>query len=171
MEKKIYNLKKSSLGKVTFSDGTSFCLIQGKGDNGQTFRDVLIVRSAEEAIKKFPQWSSEVVYSNIADKLGTHNKIIDWLIENWMENGIISFKNEMYENFGFDEFKNMDPITFIKSEPEMVALTLVHIAARYTNGYLKMPINDIEISLRFIKNVLTINFWEEGNPKTEIPQM
>ncbi|WP_339020141.1 hypothetical protein [Spiroplasma endosymbiont of Atherix ibis] len=170
MEKKIYNLKKSSLGKVSFLDGTTFCMIQGTANKDQVFKELIIYKTVEEAIKKFPQWWSDVIYSNINDKLAIDNKIIDWLMQEWQK-GIISLKNEMYENYALEEFKNMSPIEFIKSEPEMIALTLVHIAVKYTNGFLSVPINNIEISIRFVENILTINFWEEGNPKTEKPQM
>ncbi|AUB31542.1 hypothetical protein [Spiroplasma floricola] len=170
MENKVYNLKKSSLGKVSFLEGTSFCMIEGKTNNNQKFKELIIVRTVEEAIKKFPQWWSEVIYSNIEDKLTFDNKIIDWLIQEW-EKGIISLKNEMYENFAIEEIKNMSPVEFIRSEPEMIALTLVHITVRHTNGFLSVPVNNIEISIRFVKNILTINFWEEGNPKTEKPQI
>ncbi|AGR41142.1 hypothetical protein [Spiroplasma taiwanense] len=171
MENKVYNLKKSSLGKMEFVEGTSFLMIAGIGDNDKIFREILIVKSSEDAIKKFPSWSMETIYTHISDKSNFHNSVVNWLIENWLDEGIITFKNSMYENFGYDEFKQMDPIEFIKSEPEMVPLCLVHIAVRFTNGYLKIPVNELEISIRFVKNVLGINFWEEGNPKSNEPQM
>ncbi|WP_339031013.1 MULTISPECIES: hypothetical protein [unclassified Spiroplasma] len=162
MEKKVYNLKKSSLGKVTFQEGTSFCMIQGKSDSGETFREILIIKSLEELIRTFPKWSLEIISSNINDIAELNNKIKDWLIQNWMETGILSFKRELYENSGFEEIKNMDPIDFINSEPEIPQLILVNIATGNTNGHLKIPINDLEISIRYIKNILAINFWEDG---------
>ncbi|ALD66402.1 hypothetical protein [Spiroplasma cantharicola] len=167
MEKKVYNLKKSSLGKVTFEDGTAFCMITGKNDNGEEFREILIIKSLEELIKNFHKWSIEIISLNIKEIDTFNNKIKNWLIQNWMENGILSFKKELYENSGLEEIKNMGAIEFLNSEPEISQLILVHIATKYTSGHLKIPINELELSIRYIKNILAINFWDDRVNKEE----
>ncbi|ASP28275.1 hypothetical protein SCORR_v1c05030 [Spiroplasma corruscae] len=165
MNEKVYNIKKSNLGKISFLEGTSFISISAIGDDNKRFRGVLIVRTPEEAVKKFSSWAMDFAYSHISDRLTFHNSIVNYLIENWMDNGIKSFQKDMYEHFGFDEFRDMDPILFIKSEPEMVPLCLIHIAAKHTNGYFQVPVNGLEISIRYVKNVLAINFWEDQREK------
>ncbi|AOG60544.1 hypothetical protein SHELI_v1c05930 [Spiroplasma helicoides] len=171
MDKKIYNLKESSLGKVTFLDGTAFIAIAFTADNGERINEVLILASAEEAVKRFPSYIMELVFKHIQDKQSFHNSMLDWLVENWFDPGILTLQKELATQYGFPEIMNQDPIEWIKSEPEMVPLCLAHIAARFTNGYIKLPssIRDMEFTCRFVKNVLAINFWEEGNPKSSEP--
>ncbi|AHI52874.1 hypothetical protein [Spiroplasma culicicola] len=170
MDKKVYNLKESSLGKITFLDGTAFISLSFIADSGEKVNEVLILPSVEEGLRRFPSFVMELGFKYIQDKFTYHNQVVGWLIENWLDPGIKTFQKEMAELHGFSDFLNQDPIEWIKTEPEMVSLTLVHIATRYTNGYLKLPVRDLEVSVRFVKNVLAINFWEDGNPKTSEPQ-
>ncbi|QEH61833.1 hypothetical protein SCHIN_v1c06360 [Spiroplasma chinense] len=173
MEKKVYNLSETSLGKITFMDGTVFISVTFVADSGEKINEVILVPSIEDGIRKFPGFFMELGFKYVQDKLTFHNRIIEWMGENWFENGIKSFQKEMAEVHGFPDFLSMDPMEWVKSEPEMVPLILVHIASRFTNGYLKLPgsIRDLEISVRFVKNVLAINFWEEGNPVPKIQGM
>ncbi|ATX71000.1 hypothetical protein [Spiroplasma clarkii] len=171
MEKKVYNLKQSSLGKITFLSGTCFIGMNFRADNGEKINEIVIMPSIEDGLKVFPKIAFKLTNQHISEPLVFHNKVINWLIENWLEKGIVSFKTELAEKYGFKDFLNQDPIEWIKAEPEMVGLTLVHIASRYTNGFLKLPseLNDVEITVKFIKNILAVNFWEEGNPKSSEP--
>ncbi|QBQ07681.1 hypothetical protein SGLAD_v1c04820 [Spiroplasma gladiatoris] len=164
MDKKIYNLKESSLGKINFADGTVFMSISFNADSGEKVNEVIILSSLDEAVRKLPSFVTELTFKHVQDKLKFHNDIVEWLIENWLDPGIVTCQKYIAQQYGFPEFSEMDPIKWIKSEPEMVALTLSHIAGRYTNGYLKLPekIRNLEFCCRFVKNVLAINFWEEN---------
>ncbi|AHB36406.1 hypothetical protein SAPIS_v1c05610 [Spiroplasma apis B31] len=169
LENKIYNLKESSLGKITFLDGTAFLAVSFLSDSGQKINEVLIVGSIDEGIKRLPSWIFDLTSKYIQDKGFMRNEITNWLIENWLDPGITTFKQRMAEKYGFDEFLNQDPIEWIKKEPEMTPLTLAHIAINFTNGYLSLPFREFEITVKFVKNILAINFWEEGNPKNSDP--
>jgi hypothetical protein len=102
-----------------------------------------------ECTRYFSTWAMQKSRESVENPLEMHEKIVEWLIENWLD-AIKSLKQ-------------------VKSEPEMVSLTLIHIAAVFTNGYLKCPINNIEVSVRMIKTLITVNFWEEGNPHSPEP--
>lgn len=171
MEKKVYNLKQSSLGKVTFLNGTCFIAISFNADNGEKVKEVIIVPSIEEGIKRFPKFVQDLGNKHITDTESFHDGITNYLINNCYEQGIKSFQKEMAEKYGFDDFLKQDPVEWIKGEPEMVPLTLVHVASRFANGHLALPAENknLEITVKFVKNVLAVNFWEDGNPKSSEP--
>lgn len=169
MEKKVYNLKDEALGKLDFPEGSIFFKFSMETKEHGVVNEMLILPSIEEAVKRFSSWSMEKAQLYVKDFLGFHNQIVDWLIENWMNPGIMTLKEEMYQEYGFPEFKDLDPVEWIKSEPEMVSLCLAHITAKLTNGYLKLPFYNMELTIKFVKTIIGVNFWEEGNPFSSEP--
>jgi hypothetical protein len=164
---KLYNIKELDLGKANFPDGTCFIQI-GMDTKLGHISEMIIMKDIEECTRYFSTWAMQKSRESVENPLEMHEKIVEWLIENWLD-AIKSLKQDMYVKYGFDEFRDQDPVEWIKSEPEMVSLTLIHIAAVFTNGYLKCPINNIEVSVRMIKTLITVNFWEEGNPHSPEP--
>lgn len=169
MDKKIYNLKESSLGKITFRDGSIFVGVSMDDETGTRVQEFIVLPSLEDALKRLSGWMMEKAQLYVKDFLGFHDQIVDWLIENWMENGIMTLKEEMWVQYGFSEFRDMDPVEWIKSEPEMASLVMAHVATRFTNGYIKCPHRNVELVIKLVKNVIGVNFWEEGNPNSSDP--
>lgn len=167
MDNKVYNIKQSDLGKVTFDDGTTFIYVAMDATFGRSY-DILMMPSIEESVRYFSSWVIEKTRNSVEDSIKLGEQIVDWLLENWPQ-AINSLKIEMANKYGFDEFKNKPDEEWIKTEPEMVPLTLAHIAAKYTNGYLKCPFGNMEIMVKFVKQIIAVNFWEEGNPNNILP--
>jgi hypothetical protein len=165
---KTYNIKSTDLGKVTFQDGTVFIYVGMDGMHGR-LQEMIIMKDADECVKFFSTWAMQKSRENSSDPIKTHNEIVTWLIDNWL-NAVEDLKMSMYEKYGFDEFRDQDPKDWLRAEPEMASLALIHVAGYFTNGYLKCPVQNIEVSIKMIKNLITVNFWEVGNPRSPEPQ-
>ncbi|WP_339021579.1 hypothetical protein [Spiroplasma endosymbiont of Atherix ibis] len=165
MSEKVYQLNSDQIGVINFPEPwfLAHFEIEGELEPYQIF-----FPSLTEGIQNFSIFFEKKIINywlaqgdNGKIKI---NKLRNYLLTTWMNPGIETIREIMYQNYGSSDFKEKTANELIENGYDFMGITIAHICLKYNKNHFYFDV--LHISVRAVDKILAVNFWSKIKQET-----
>ncbi|QHX36570.1 hypothetical protein [Spiroplasma sp. BIUS-1] len=160
MSEKVYQLNSDQIGVVNFPEPWFLVHFEVEGEV-EPFQQFF--PSLAEGIQKFPTVFEEKVINHWLSQGAEGQKKLrelkDYLISTWMNPGIETMREAMFQTYGHPEFREKTGLELIESNNDFLAVVIGHICLRYNKSHFYFK--GLHIAGKTVDKMLAVNFWSK----------